>query len=145
MNEQPYGNYETAQLRGLGVEAPGSLFAGMDAIERLDFYQRLPASMKAKIPQSLVNQLKAEAATLRSGAGRETPPSEDGYRSSRSDIDRDSAAEAAAAAAANFQPSDEDEEGFFDKKLGPIPLWAVIGGGVLAAGGGAWWFMRKKR
>lgn len=117
---QSYGSYSMVPLRGLGIEAPG-LFTGSSAAERLALYERLSPNMKSRFPASAVDALRREAAA---------------ERASIEDAARDPYV---------AQPLPAVEEGFFDKKLGPIPLWAVIGGGVLAAGGGAWWFMRRKK
>jgi LPXTG-motif cell wall-anchored protein len=139
---QHYGNYSVVPLRGLGAGDPGSMFTGMDAIER-HYYQRLPASLKSQFSTEDVHQMQRAADALREGAGRETVKEEWGgqtVQDRRSDI----AAEESAAEAAAYVPLLE-EEGFFSKKLGPVPLWAVIGGGVLAAGGAGWWFMRRKK
>jgi hypothetical protein len=49
--------------------------------------------------------------------------------------------------AATFGPVPEldAEEGFFDKKLGPVPVWALGLGGIAVVGGGAAWFLLRKK
>jgi hypothetical protein len=143
---QPYGSYASVPLRGLGslgVEAP-SLFSGMEtATERLAFYERLPPNLKSQVPQSTVDKLRREAAAEAEDQAREpwpaTEPSAPPPESERAA----SAAEAAARAASYMPPP---EPGFFDKKVGPVPLWAIVGGGALAVvGGGAWWWMKRRK
>lgn len=135
---QHYGDYASVPLRGLGVEAPGIFSADTSATERLAFYDRLPERLKSQIPKATVDSLRAQAAAE---YGEPWPAHE--YPDMPTESGREKRAEEAAARAEATLPS--TEEGFFDKKLGPVPLWAVIGGGVLAVGGGAWWWMRRKR
>ena len=33
--------------------------------------------------------------------------------------------------------------GFFARRVGPVPLWALLAGGAAAVGGGAWWYLKK--
>lgn len=38
-----------------------------------------------------------------------------------------------------------EPEGFFQRRVGPVPVWALGAGGLAAAGGLAWWLMRRKK
>ncbi len=33
--------------------------------------------------------------------------------------------------------------GFFARRVGPVPLWALLAGGAAAAVGGGWWYLKK--
>lgn len=40
----------------------------------------------------------------------------------------------------------EVSPGFFERKVGPVPVWALGAGALaLAAGGAGWWWMRRRR
>lgn len=53
--------------------------------------------------------------------------------------------QAAREAAATPEPPAEEEPGFFEKKVGPVPVWALGLGGVALAGGAAFFFLRRGR
>lgn len=40
-------------------------------------------------------------------------------------------------------PPQPPEEGFFARRVGPVPLWAAIAVGAAAVGGGAWWYLKE--
>jgi hypothetical protein len=148
---QPYGDYEAVPLRGLGATAPG-LFDGTTAVERLAFYESLPPHIKSQVSAADVTKLRNAAAAERTAAASarteaerlrieaELPPPSEGRR----------AADAAEAArqAEEYTPPEllTPEPSFFERKVGPVPMWAIVGGGALAVvGGGLWWMKRRKK
>jgi hypothetical protein len=136
---QDYGNYANVPLRGLGDSGDGLGFALTP--------EMTAAMMRTSGARSIMMTLVAPAP----GSGDQGGGDED----VASQIAR-AAAEAEAAAAAAFatntveQPVDvplveDEDEGFFDKKLGPVPVWALGLGGIVVVGGGAWFMLRKKK
>jgi len=135
---QSYGNYANVPLRGLGDSGDG---LGL-AIP--------PEMMRTAMRTTAARPMLLTLTLPPPGSGDQGGGDED----VASQIAR-AAAEAEAAAAAAFatdvveQPVDvplvEEEEGFFDKKVGPVPVWALGLGGIAVVGGGAFWLMRRKK
>lgn len=122
---QPYGSYSMVPLRGLGQTLhinPASL--------------SLPAQ-------------RLKLATPPGGGDQGGPsPAEKAVEESGLDIaEQIAAAQAAAEAAQAAQAAQQSasEPGFFSKKLGPVPYWALGLGGVAVVGIGGYLVMRRRR
>lgn len=119
---QCYGNYRQVPLRGLGDAGQFSrhLFDGLGQMLTPGLRQAASEIFFATTPPPVPEE-----------------PLEDQYSETAADIER--------AAHAVLQPPPEEEaEGFFAKHVGPVPLWALVGGGVVLAGGAAWWLVRRR-
>jgi len=124
-----YGSYRTVPLRGLGLSMQDALRASAPSLLRT-------SSMSVQLgPVSSGGQEAGGSAPT-----ERTPEQEavEGAYDAAADVER-------AAAAAQAAAQQSEEPGFFSKKVGPVPVWALLVGGVAVAGGGAWWFMRRKR
>ena len=139
---QDYGSYRRVPLRGLGATAPG-LFTGIDtAQERLAVYERMPQSMKDQISDDVVDKMRAEA---RAEAAMQTKwDAGSGPKSFASEHERSTSAADMRRRAESYTAPAVSDDSFFDKKLGPVPLWAALAGGAAVLGGGALMMFRKK-
>lgn len=126
----PYGSYAQVPLRGLGA-SPAMMSAATKMTAPQFMYIRPDGGTPSPPPAPDTSMPDAPP-----------PPS------SPEDYGFDVAAaieQAAREAAATPEPPAEEEPGFFEKKVGPVPVWALGLGGVALAGGAAFFFLRRGR
>jgi hypothetical protein len=125
---QPYGNYAAVPLRGVGAFSAQNLPAQNFT---------LPANVR---PLQLTRLLPPQPVPTEQPGPAEPSPRD-------VDLIIDDAAEVARAVEQGGQraATSPASVGFFEKKIGPVPVWALGIGGLVAAGGAAWWFLGRKR
>lgn len=111
---QNYGNYSTVPLRGLGLgEELAARTISMSIPSVLSPSPGPGSGPTLPVPTLPVPTLPGPA--LPAGPGADQPP---------------------------LDPLPE-ELGFFRKRVGPVPVWAIFAGAAVAAvGGGTWWYLK---
>lgn len=136
---QTYGNYAVVPLRGLGDSGDG-LGLTMTPEMTQALIQRSPQLMMSVVQSSSPTPTTGD----QGGAAPTESPAEQPSEFDQGVLDVANQIEQAAAAAA-AQAEGEAPQGFFDMKVGPVPVWALGLAGVAVVGGGAWWWMRRRK
>jgi hypothetical protein len=123
-----FGNYERVPLRGLGNSGDG-LGLMMLSVEQMRRY--------APLIQAAVSTSTSDTGGQGAPGPAETPPEDEAALFAPVPTPMPSAPVE--------QAPEVPDEGFFSKKVGPVPVWALGVGGVALAGGLGFWFWRRSR
>jgi hypothetical protein len=147
---QPYGNYAAVPLRGLGTLTLNSNLLSAASPQLMLSTATAPASF---VPQGWD---KTAAGTTVTGGSRSDAPVDDKTTESTDielpplDLDELESTPVSQDQTRYIPPAPVlaiplQTEGFFDKKVGPVPVWALGLGGLVVVGGAATWFFMRKR
>jgi LPXTG-motif cell wall-anchored protein len=133
---QPYGSYSMVPLRGLGID--------FSAISQMMVREGGAGSLVRRALDSGTIALPGGGGGEGAPLPTESVPEDYGYdvaaeiASASAEVER-AVAEADADAAAT------EGQSFFERKVGPVPYWAIGLGVVAVVGGGGFLVWRKKR